>query len=323
MMYDVSRFLVVFILLAALFCQAEGPVLSLRRGGLKGWAPPAWMFESLHIPYSFALVYLIAIQATPLACLAAALVQIAVLALNWGLKRLQVIEKCNCYGAMATTGSRNERVLNAALLLGCGYLAWRSALDAFSGGAGRADGGSGVLLAAAMLAVLASAVLKARSHGAAKAKAAQASQAAQPAAAPVRPLPQPGDLLGYTVEGQALTYGASVASGKPVMVVGLSRDCAVCAKAKPNLFQLAEAFHGQIQTLFLYLEDPQPMPAGQPHPIVAGHSKATVERAGVEGFPYALLVDAASLKTLAPVVYGPNKIWMLYFMALGLLAESR
>jgi hypothetical protein len=163
-------------------------------------------------------------------------------------------------------------------------------------------------------------VLKARAHAAAQAKAAQP---AQPAAAPARPLPQPGDLLGYTVGGQALTYGASAAPGKPVMVVGLSRDCAVCAKAKPNLFQLAEAFHGQIQTVFLYLEDPQPMPDGQSHPLVAGHSKATVERAGVEGFPYALLVDAASLRTLAPVVYGPNKIWMLYFMALGLLAESR
>jgi hypothetical protein len=323
MMYDISRFLVVFILLGALFCQAEGPVLSLRRGTMKSWAPPAWMLEALHIPYSFALVYLIAVQATPLACLIAALVQIAVLGVNWGLKRLQVIEKCNCYGAMATTGSRNEQVLNAALLLGCGYLAWRSALDVFYDGAARPDGGSSVLLGAATLAVLASAVLKARAHAAAQAKAAQASQAAQPAAAPARPLPQPGDLLGYTVGGQALTYGASAASGKPVMVVGLSRDCAVCAKAKPNLFQLAEAFHGQIQTVFLYLEDPQPMPDGQSHPLVAGHSKATVERAGVEGFPYALLVDAASLRTLAPVVYGPNKIWMLYFMALGLLAESR
>ena len=323
MMYDISRFLVVFILLGALFCQVDGPVLSLRGGAMKRWTPPAWMLEALHIPYSFALVYLIAVQATPLACLAAALVQIAVLGLNWGLKRLQVIEKCNCYGSMATTGSRNEQVLNGALLLGCGYLAWRSALDAFSGGAARTDSGSGVLLAAATLAVLASAVLKARAHAAAKARAAQASQAAQPATAPARPLPQPGDVLGYTVDGQALTYAASVAAGKPVMVVGLSRDCTVCAKAKPNLFQLAEAFHGQIQTVFLYLEDPQPMPDGQSHPLVAGHSKAAVERAAVEGFPYALLVDAGSLRTLAPVVYGPNKIWMLYFMALGLLAESR
>jgi hypothetical protein len=81
---------------------------------------------------------------------------------------------------------------------------------------------------------------------------------------------------------------------------------------------LAESFHPQIQTIFLF-DKASSFESVMQGPVLLYGTEAFVSEIQAVGFPYAVLVNPSDFSQMGVVAYTPRNIWMLFYFALSLL----
>ncbi|MCU6496970.1 hypothetical protein LPN04_04095 [Rugamonas sp. A1-17] len=313
----VGKIFVTTIIFVSLFGHSGEALLTLNDGNEK-YKRNSWWIESLHLPYIVAFLYVLCQYPLTILGLFFLSCQIVITSLNLVLSSRKVIKKCNCYGSLNLGGVMPQWSISAILLLGCISLAYQSAKAISSGVYWPKLGLAEVLVFMTYgLAAVLSIYTKHRDISIKKQKTSLPPEVLTPSLISVSKT----DVIAEKVEGGDLTYGELTEKGLPIIILGASTDCEVCIQSKSRFTKLASLLKNKIQTVYLYLEDNYDISEVEAvH--VAGGSTGFIEKYNIQGFPYALLLDSQTLKPLAPVVYGVHKIWLLYFMTLGILEEA-
>lgn len=116
------RFSLAILLLFALFNKEKNPLLKVNSKGNVRYRNLVSFFEFFHTPYTIVTAYFLVGTQSNLLPAIAGLMQLSLILINTLLKKLKIIEKCNCYGNFIDSKVENKKLLDLILILSCIFI---------------------------------------------------------------------------------------------------------------------------------------------------------------------------------------------------------
>lgn len=117
---------------------------------------------------------------------------------------------------------------------------------------------------------------------------------------------------------ETLTMANVIKSDKPLLLVNVSSDCKHCAALVPDLLNFADAFQDKLTVAIV---SNKAIPPSKSAIVIHDENKTLFKNINAQGMPFGLIFNKNSYSSLAPLMYGPAKIRMLFSLILNIATE--
>ncbi len=318
-LYFLCRIVLAVIVLSALFSKTGEPLFDANPTNTGVKKTLSKMMEMIHQPFVIIIAYLVVGAAAPLAPAIGAAMQLLLILTGFLLKKFHIIEECNCYGSLVRKTGPAQLVITWVLLLNCTFILAMHQVVFSSSGVNSTNVffQTTLFIITLMIAMLIGKAITRDIPPKNETLTPTSVSANDKNAVPKKYFPSE-IVIGTNNARQEVKLTDIVDHAPLLLFIGLSNGCHDCSAAKPDLFRLAELFAERIQTVFLFdkMPDLTHFPQG---PIALEYSGKFFDSIQAVGFPFAVLVNPIDLGQMGATVYTPRNIWLLYYLALGLL----
>jgi hypothetical protein len=318
--FFVAQLHLLTMLMSSLLSSNVKPVVRLSSKARRYLPMMENLLNYFHGPILLVVIYLIGLAANSWACFIGSVMYTVTIVCGGVLRSRDVVVECRCFGHFGR-GKRSDIALYGTSMMSSCSLVFLSAQEIAYKTSGAPSSGSIVILAW-VFAVSTGYFVKLHGQEIGEEEKGTASSVLDATTSRLSSLSQ-GQVIGERADGKLISL-SELDDSRPLIIVGMSVGCEACAVLKLALGPLAAAFHEHIRTLVTYdgSVDEQ-LAMGQQVPVVLGNGSGFGEKLEAVAYPFALLIDPQSGRVLSPLTYGPHQIWLLYFVALGLLRNNK
>lgn len=310
-----SKLAMALVLLVAIFNKTDSSLFELNSSASSTSQKVLRVFEQLHRPISLFLIFGLLNTGTTWLSIFAASIQLGILVTNKVLKRMNIIDQCNCYGSSLKNNSKLEMVLDGILFFCCISIITLGVTSKTNGFIENYFfSGDLFVIAFAIATTLYVGIKKFNSL---KVPAKDNRNETNSKIHPVKRIFSSSMLIGKNEVGQEMNLEHIAESKSLLLFIGLSSSCPSCEYAKPDLVNLADSFNSKIQTIFIFDEHVTALP--QLNGSIAIKGTEFTKFIKPEGYPFALIINPDNFSQIGNVAYTVKNIWMLFYFAIGLL----
>ncbi|MES2037766.1 MAG: hypothetical protein V4495_08010 [Pseudomonadota bacterium] len=318
---DFSRVFISVILFSALLNKENRPLL--EHEGVNSTLNVFVSFlETVHLPFSLFLIYAVAGTSFSAGPVIGAVLLLSMMAARIVLKKMKIIESCNCFGSLAKSDSNRARILDIILFLCSGIIV---IFHFFQNGNDSIFKIENANVCIYILILFLSTVI---SNLESIYTTIKHSEKDQPKSDLLgnKGAPEPisysgGLIVGKNGKGETVLLSDLAQLSSLIMIVGLSSNCPSCNNAKPIFFRLAEAFNMEMKTIFVF-DGERDRSKKLDGLLQIDGATEFFSKLNITNYPFSLVINSQNFNQVGEISYSAHSVWAMFFRLLSVTIKK-